>query len=1149
MKLYDILDRDPRTARLVNNGQARIDSVDEELRAELEDFVSDGQFGQAVERVIERFLGNLSASRQESVWISGFYGSGKSHLLKMLTHFWVNTTFKDGSTARNLIRGGLPDAINEQLRELDTEVKRSGKVPVAVAGTMLGGNDRVRETILSIILKSCGWPTQYPQAQFCFWLREQGILEKVQSSVESAGRDWLKELNNLYVSPFIAKALIEADSGFATDEQAAHQILINQYPQSISDITTAQFTDAVKKALSQDEQLPLTLIVLDEVQQYINVDNERSAIFTEVAEALQTQFESKVMLVGAGQSALSAGTHALMWLRDRFRITFELADSDVNAVTRKVLLQKKTSAKPDIEIIFETHAGEIARHLEGTKISVKPEDIRTRIEDYPLLPTRRRFWEACFQAADRAGSQSQLRSQLRILHDSLHEISEANLGKVIPASDLFDALSAELVNTGVLLNELNTRIQSLNDGTPEGRLRKEICGLVFLIGKLPREAGIDLGIRSNAITLADLMISDITKDSGPFRNHVAETLNELATESTLMKIEDEYRLQTTEGAEWNRKFRERQTILLQNEPHISTLRDNLFASRIQEVVSGVKLNQGAAKIRRNISLHTGDEPPHSEQESIVVWLRDAWSCSEKDVLADARRMGQGDPVLHVYLPHNDPDGLKARIIEAEAAKQVLDHYGSTTTPEGNEAHESMNSRLLGAENLRDEIILTIVRSSKIFQGGGNEIYEDELAEKIQKGADASLARLFPRFDEADHNSWHVALKRAKEGNDQPFVIIGWDDATENHPVSKEVLNVVGVGARGNEVQKNLKVKPFGWSQDAIDAVLIALHCNGHLRATKNVQHLAPGHLDQAGVKLAEFRPESVRLTTTQRIELRGLFEKIGVTTKSGEEETRSAEFLETVKQLAIQSGGESPLPPPADISHIENLSRLAGAEQLAAIHADKTVLEKNIEDWSRLEKRRKTREPLWQMAASFAKHAEGLKVLDEVAPELEAIKEQRALLENVDPVAPLLGKLGTALRDKLNEMTAQLKLETQGVVAQLAADSTWQQLDSEDQEKIIVGVKLIAPDTPSTADDEKLKAALDATNLNSWQHQIQAVPTLVQQALSQAAQKLKEKKNIVTTTITVARGTLDSEEAVQQWLSEHAQKLKEAITKGSIIIQ
>ena len=291
------------------------------------------------------------------------------------------------------------------------------------------------------------------------------------------------------------------------------------------------------------------------------------------------------------------------------------------------------------------------------------------------------------------------------------------------------------------------------------------------------------------------------------------------------------------------------------------------------------------------------------------------------------------------------------------------------------------------------------------------------------------------------------------------------------------------------------------------------------------------------------------MTTTQRIELRGLFEKIGVTTKSGEEETRSAEFLETVKQLAIQSGGESPLPPPADISHIENLSRLAGAEQLAAIHADKTVLEKNIEDWSRLEKRRKTREPLWQMAASFAKHAEGLEVLEEVAPELEAIKEQRALLENVDPVAPLLGKLGTALRDKLNEMTAQLKLETQGVVAQLAADSTWQQLDSEDQEKIIVGVKLIAPDTPSTADDEKLKAALDATNLNSWQHQIQAVPTLVQQALSQAAQKLKEKKNIVTTTITVARGTLDSEEAVQQWLSEHAQKLKEAITKGSIIIQ
>ena len=314
MKLHEILDRDPRTARLANNGQARIIGEKEELRAELEDFVCEGQFSRAIELIIERFLGYLSGTRQESAWISGFYGSGKSHLLKMLTHLWINTSFEDGSTARNLVRGGLPEQLLAQLKELDIQFKRTGKPAIAAEGTMLGGNERVRETILSIILRSVGMPEQYPQARFCFWLRDQNLLEQIKNAVEGAGRNWLKELNNLYVSPYIAKALIDADSSIGENVSQVHQLLIIQFPILQNDISTTEFIQSVKQALSQDDELPLTLIVLDEVQQYISESSNRSATITEVAEALQTKFNSRVMLVGAGQSALSAGTPALMRL-------------------------------------------------------------------------------------------------------------------------------------------------------------------------------------------------------------------------------------------------------------------------------------------------------------------------------------------------------------------------------------------------------------------------------------------------------------------------------------------------------------------------------------------------------------------------------------------------------------------------------------------------------------------------------------------------------------------------------------------------------------------------------------------------------------------------------------------------------------------
>ncbi len=1155
MKLHEVLDRDPRTARLANNGQARItDQTDEkailELRAELETFVCEGQFGHAIQLILERYLGNLGHTKQDSAWVSGFYGSGKSHLIKMLTHLWVNTKFSDGSTARSLVRGGLPDEVEAHLRELDTQARRMGLPPVAAAGTLLGGNDRVRETVLSIILRATGWPAQYPQARFCFWLREQGWLEQVQSAVTDTGRDWNHELNNLYVSPHIRKALLQADPTIAPDERGVGRVLQNHCPQLTTDITTEQFTEAAKQALERDGDFPLTLLVLDEVQQYINEASDRAATITEVAEALQTQFNSRVMLVGAGQSALSAGTQALLWLRDRFKISIELADADVEAVTRKVLLHKKPSAEPEIESVLESNAGEIARHLHGTKIGPRPEDQRDRVADYPLLPTRRRFWEACFRAADAAGTQSQLRSQLRILHDSLHGICERDLGTVVPASDLYNALASALVNTGVLLNEINTRIQKLgSDGTKEGILRRDLCGLVFLIGKLPHETGVDLGVRANATVLADLMVDDVTRDSGPFRNRVAKTLEKLAEDGTLMQVGDEFRLQTTEGAEWDLAYRGKQTSLRQNEIEISTRRDHLFGQLIQQTIGEVKLMHGAAKIRRNLTMHVGGEPPKAGGDQITVWLRDGWSCAEKDTVADARRLGQEDPTLHIHLPKKSADKLKDRIIDAEAARQVLDHHGVPTTPEGREARESMESRLRAAEASRDQIIREVIHASKVLQGGGNELFGERLGDKIRAGAEASLARLFPHFGDGDHRAWEVAVKRGRDGSDEPFKVVGWDQATEDHPVARQVLATVSSGARGTDVHKALKAAPFGWPQDAVDAALIALHRSGHLRATRNGQAIPAGTLDQAGVKAAEFRPEKVRLTTRQRIALRGLFNDAGITTRSGDEELRAPAFLDAVAQRAASAGGEPPLPTAPQAQLVDDLRRLAGTEQLAAILENRDQLEELMRTSLVLADRVAERQPVWETADSFRQHAMGLPGAGEVGRELDAILAQRSLLSDTDHISPLAAELAGVLRETLTEKHAELGAAIEAAEAQLTADATWVKLGPDAQPEIRRSVGLELPPVLSIASNEALRETLSRRPLSGWQDAIDAVSGRVARALGAAAERLKsEDPDKPTVSVAIRRGTLTDEAQVREWVAEHEKKLLEAVAHGPVIV-
>ncbi|NJL72191.1 MAG: hypothetical protein HC888_11720 [Candidatus Competibacteraceae bacterium] len=199
------------------------------------------------------------------------------------------------------------------------------------------------------------------------------------------------------------------------------------------------------------------MVILDEAQQYIGDSQQRASLITEVTEAISKQLDSQVVVVAAGQSALTE-IPLLGYLLDRYTIRVPLSDAEVETVTRKVLLQKDPIRVPDVRALLDRHAGEVSRQLQGTRIGEGPEDRPVIVDDYPLLPVRRRFWENCFRQIDAAGTSSQLRSQLRIIHDAVAKLSDEEIGAVVPGDELYEALAPEMVNTGVLLREINERI-------------------------------------------------------------------------------------------------------------------------------------------------------------------------------------------------------------------------------------------------------------------------------------------------------------------------------------------------------------------------------------------------------------------------------------------------------------------------------------------------------------------------------------------------------------------------------------------------------------------------------------------------------------------------------------------------------------------
>jgi len=1151
MKIKDVLQRDPSTHPLVNQGQARIadksnEKVFEELRGELSTFVCEGQYADGIQRILSSFLASLTQTSQRAAWVSGFFGSGKSHLLKMLCHLWADTKFPDGATARSLVPS-MPDDLRELLRELDTAGKRAGGL-LAAAGTLPSGTtDHVRLTILAVLLRGVGLPDQYPQAQFCLWLHDQRWFDTVKDAVEAAGKQWASELNNLYVSSHIARALIECDPNFASDEKDARNTLKTQFPPRNTDITTEEFLAAIKRVLKlygRDGRMPCTILVLDEVQQYIGDSNDRSTLVTEVTEALSKQLDSHVLVVASGQSALTA-TPKLQKLTDRYTIRVQLSDQDVEAVIRKVLLQKKPASISTVKDFLEKHGGEVSRQLQATRIGESAQDREVIVDDYPLLPVRRRFWEHCFRAVDAAGTHSQLRSQLRIIHDAVARICDRGLGATVPGDELFEALAPEMVNTGVLLREINERIINLSkDGTDEGRLARRICGLVFLISRLYREAGADIGVRASKEHIADLLVDDLLADNGKLRSNVGTVLEKLAASGGLMKVGDEYRLQTKEGSEWDAEFRRRQSKLANDDADIQIRRDQHIYAEADRVIRSVKVVQGAAKEARQIVISRDQTPPTNNGESVPLWIRDGWSASDKELLDAARAVGTDSPIIFVFLPRQAADELRKLIVDAEAAQQTIDAKGTPTTREGEEAKHSMESRRNAAVRQRDELIKQIVANAKVYQGGGSELLQATLEERVREAMNAALVRLFPRFKEADSAAWETVIKRAKEGADQPLAPIGHTSATEEHAVCKAVVSTIGSGKLGSDVRKLLRASPYGWPQDAIDAALIALHRTQHVSATLNHAVLAPGQLDQNKISKAEFRVEKVTLSVTDRLAIRKVFQALGVSCKAGEELAKAPEFLDKFAVLGRATGGDAPLPAPPPVTDIEDIRARVGNDQLVGIREKSADFERRIEEWAKTKALIDTRRPTWELVKRLAKHAQGLASAADLLEQVDAVRTQRLLLEPTDPVAPLRSGLAYALRKALLEAHSAFEAAFSKGTASLEASSLWPRLSDADRSSILAMVGLAPATQLSATTDEALASDLDAKSLASRQAETDAISGRVQKALEQAAKLLEPKVR----PLAIERSTLTTEADVNAWLDRQKKALVAAIKDGPVLV-
>ena len=1125
----------PADRKIVNEGVASVnDNKQDVLRYELDTFVCDGQYEKGLEHILDVYLRNLDQAQQPGVWVSGFFGSGKSHLVKMLAAFWTDLSFDDGTTARNLAT--LPESVKVNLVELTNAGKRHGGLHAAIGTLGAGAGGSVRLSLLRIIFKSVGLPEQYSQARFVMWLKKEGIYESIRSAVEQRGDNWDEELDNLYVSEVLHEVLAAAKPKQFASAAACAEALNNEY-RPVDSISVDDMVKTIRAALMRNGQLPLTLVAMDEVQQYIGSDDQRSLDVQEAVEACCKIIGSRMLFIGTGQTAVT-GTSNLKKLEGRFTVRIELSDNDIDAVVRKVILAKKPDKIDDLKKILQQNIGEISRQLDGTSIGYRPQDSDWFTQDYPILPVRRRFWEQTLRVLDPTGTDSQLRNQLSMVHRAAQSNLMLPLGNVIAGDYLYFDLADKLLQARSLPRNIHEMTIKWNNIGGDDQLKARACALVFLINKLS-DTNKEIGIKATAETVADLMVTDLAGGSAGLRSTLPALLDKC---ELLIKIGDEYRIQTAESMAWRDEF-EKQRGILSNETHrIASEREDRIRLKFSEAVGKLTINHGKSIISRDIQPVFDDVMPVAK-DNVVLWIRSGWSVDETEAQVAAKQAGNESALILAYIPKRSADELREQIRDFKAATVTIDIKGNPTSAEGTEARAAMVSRRDNANARIQAILGEAMAGTRVFQAGGAEVIGSKLREAIMEAAGNALKRLYSNFDIGDNADWGKVYNRAQDGSPDALKAIGYTGDPALQPVCKAILGYLAAGKTGADIRNRFEGNQYGWSRDAVDGSLLTLIVSGHVKCVD--EHGRPMELkkiERKQIGKLVFRPETVVLLVGQRLKVRQLFLKLGVNAESEKEGEKATDFLDKLKILGEQAGGDSPKPVQPDLKFLQEIRLKVGNEQLLFLFEQFETLSQKIQEWKALQESIGKRQPGWNKLQTLLQVAGAVSFVTDIRQQIDAIIAGRLLLENPDMTAPLLKSLEDLLRKQFQEYQEQYQIAYSEGMTKLSQSSAWNRLAPDRHASILVACGVTEMGLTSCSQYEELLSALKLYPLNSWTDRIEALKNRFAKAMEHAIKEMEPTVQMMD----IPKRTLRTEADVERWLQDVGEQLRTAVKTGPI---
>jgi hypothetical protein len=531
------------------NGVIKVDQVDDTTERELSEYVITRELKKHFISFFDYYDEAFNNPTDDiGVWISGFFGSGKSHFLKMLSYILENRTINGISTVERFRKKFADDPGTFMMIDRATKGETETILfNIDIEGFSNKDNTAVLKVFAKMFYNHLGFLGEdLKVAKLEQFIEKQGKTEEFRRVFEEKnGAPWVETRNSFgFFEDDVVETLEEV---LGMSETAARNWFNGT---ETAEISIAQLVSEIKEYVdSKPEELPASLFMVDEVGQYIGTDTNLLLNLQSIVEKVGSECEGKVWIVCTGQEAIDEIIKVRMdefsRIQARFKTRLSLSSSAVDEVIQKRLLKKTKEAETVLTDVYQRNDYVLKNLFTFTDSILDIKGYSGEQEfvvNYPFVPYQFILIQKIFSeirkhgAAGKhySGAERSMLDGFQIVTKSIQEKDEHAIAPLYP---FYDSVHTFLDGSIRRVIERCQKAADNHDGIEAYDVN--VLKLLYLIRYVD-------DVKSNLDNIVILMADDIRTDKIELRGKVQKSLDRLKSQNYIDRRGDAYVFLTDE---------------------------------------------------------------------------------------------------------------------------------------------------------------------------------------------------------------------------------------------------------------------------------------------------------------------------------------------------------------------------------------------------------------------------------------------------------------------------------------------------------------------------------------------------------------------------------------------------------------------------